>query len=157
MVTLTSQLILASNETADTLSSTPTPITTTLPEITKTTDLFATVDNSIYYALKNYFMPDDYDLSKNVYDWNVSEIVHYINESDPTFLYTLDTEALVDTFPEFILKQLPRDVLMYHELYYLLPPEDTSYCANCTLNITNWVECIQPWVHSKHDSVWESM
>ena len=95
LIPVISQLISASNETTDTLSPTPSPITTTLPEITKTTDLFATVDNSIYYALKNYFMPDDYDLSKNVYDWNVSEIVHYINESVDYCGYDLEQAILI--------------------------------------------------------------
>ena len=103
---------------------------------TTTTELFATVDPAIHNVLLAAFLPEDYELPVNIYEWNVEDIVYYINQSDPDFLYTIDTATMIQIFPDYVLKQLPREVLVYHELYYLLPPEDTSFCANCTRNIT---------------------
>ena len=132
-------------------STTELPLTTTLGE------LFATINPDYQTIIEDLFLPDDYYLPNNIYQWNVSEIVYYINESDPDILYIMDTAYLITIFPEYFLQQLPRDILIAHQLYYLLPTNDTSFCSNCTNFTLTASSCVYPFVPTKHDTYFQCM
>eukprot|EP01084_Bolivina_argentea_P006144 11630_1 len=123
---------------------------------TNSGELFATINPDYQTLIQDLFLPDGYILPNNIYLWNVSEIVYYINQSDPQLLYIMDTAYLIEIFPEYFLKQLPREIIVAHELYYLLPSNDTSF-SNIT-NITHATgTCTFPFVETKHDTyfTWE--
>lgn len=116
-----------------------TPITpeskTTLYPYT-TNQFYQTIDPTIREYLLTSFLPPDYDLPYNIYEWNVTEIIHYINVADPNLLYEMDTAYLVAIFPDYFLGQLPRDILIAHKLYYLLPSNDPYFTNSTNLNLT---------------------
>ena len=106
------------------------------------------------------YLPSDYDLPTNIYEWNVTEMVYYINQSDPDLLYSIDTNILLLVFPEYFISQLPRDILVAHELYQYLDIDDPLYCiSNCTgsgsTNASTTDVCFEPFVTTKYEGWFE--
>ena len=153
-------LILTTSQNS-TVSNTPSPThtqsMTKLPWTTVLGELYATINPSYHSIIQDLFLPDDYQLPTNIYDWNVSQIVSYINASDPAILYEMDTAYLIEIFPEYFLQQLPRDILVAHQLFYLLPSNDTSFCSNCTNFTSIASSCVYPFVKTQHDTYFQCM
>eukprot|EP01083_Nonionella_stella_P242517 845904_1 len=124
---------------------------------TKTTnEPYATLDPNLKQILMTQFLPSDYVLPQNVYEWNVTEIVHLINDKNPDILYSIQTPLLFSVFPDDFIKQLPRDILIAHKLYYYLPIDDPLYCfntTNCTAEMKKPITpCFGPFVKTKYQS-----
>lgn len=142
----------------------PWSILSQLSTTTDTTELFATVAPGAAQFIEDSFLPEDYELSSNIYEWNVSEIVFYINQSNPDLLYSVDTKVLLLIFPEYFISQLPRDILVAHGLYQYLDVDDALYCfnmTNCTASTiadtSSGSACLEPFVATKYEGWFECM
>eukprot|EP01084_Bolivina_argentea_P090080 162369_1 len=132
-------------------------ITTSVATNHTSEESYATLQPDIRDILLQY-LPSAYDLPQNIYEWNVTEIVRFINAKDPELLYTIDTSLLFTLFPIYFIQNLPRDILIAHKLYSYLSIEDPLYCfniTNCTDNptISQIDPCYGPFVHTKYDGV----
>lgn len=92
-------------------------------------------------------------------------MVHYINEEDPDILYSADTNLLIELFGEYFVSQLPRDILIAHRLYQLLPTDDPLYCFNITNCSSLGIDSVPvrpcldlgPFVKTKYEGLFECM
>ena len=59
------------------------------------------------------------NLTAEYCEWNVSNIITQINQTDPEFLYDSSSIGLLTTYiPPYIIKQFPSQLLQFHNLNY---------------------------------------
>ena len=122
-------------------------------------DTYGTLSPTIESSLK-LFLPSEYNLPKNYYEWNVTEMVILINQTNPGLLENMPTEYLVTIFPDVFLQQLPRSLLIVHELYCLLDVTDPYYAynnSNCSEAIVFESTCGEPFTDTKFLTYFECM
>eukprot|EP01084_Bolivina_argentea_P140706 247323_1 len=85
--------------------------------------------------------------------WNVTLMIHLINETDPFFLYKPTTKALLfenGYLPTYIIRQFPDELLSFYGLNFT---ESQSTECNSNRGTTPSLDidfCIGPLIHSDH-------
>ena len=96
-------------------------------------------DTALGFILSAMGNPSNYTLSNDPTQWNISDIISRINATDPDWLYDgLSNGLLTSVLPDYIIQQLPLDVLIYRCLCnYIISPYHSLNASETCIDICN--------------------
>eukprot|EP01083_Nonionella_stella_P065936 173208_1 len=117
----------------------PTSTSTTSTSTTSSTVFMTTSDtvSPMFISVLEGLMGNQMELTPYYDDWNMTIIVQYINDTNPTILTDPQQVALViDLLPKSVIRRMPLWFLMTHGLCDFITPESIEYYDCMGLNIT---------------------